>query len=57
MVNKSLACHSDTESSAVWSIHVNVEPKLQGDLHLSYELTGDLAQIRIPAPQLTDPVI
>ena len=51
MVNKSLTCHTDTVSTAVQTVHVEVEPQPQGALHLSYELTGDLAQIRIPAPQ------
>lgn len=51
MVNKSLACHPDTASTAVLAVYAEVELQPQGALHLSYELTGDLAQIRIPAPQ------
>jgi len=51
MLSKSLTCHPDTVSAAVQTVHVNVEPQPKGVLHLSYELTGDLAQIRIPAPQ------
>lgn len=51
MVNKNLTCHTETVSTAVRTLHVKVEPQPQGDLHLSYALTGDLAQIRIPAPQ------
>jgi len=52
MVNKSLICHPDTASTAVLAVYAEVELQPQGALHLSYELTGDLAQIRIPAPQL-----
>ena len=51
MVNKRLTCHSDTVSTAVQTMQVKVESQPQGALHLSYELTGDLAQICIPAPQ------
>ena len=50
MVNKSLTCHADTASTAVRTMHVKVEPQPQG-LYLCYELTGDLAQLCIPAPQ------
>jgi len=50
MDNKILICHPDTLPTAVLAVHVKVEPEPQGSLHLSYELTGDLAQIRIPAP-------
>ena len=50
MDNKILICHPDTLHTAVLAVHVKVEPEPQGSLHLSYELTGDLAQIRIPAP-------
>jgi hypothetical protein len=51
MFNKSLTCHINTVCAAVRTVHVKVESRSQGTLHLSYELTGDLAQIRIPAPQ------
>lgn len=52
MVNSSnLTCHIDTVSTAVQTVHVEVETQPQGALHLSYKLTGDLMQIRIPAPQ------
>jgi hypothetical protein len=51
MINKSLTCHIGTASAAVRNIHVKVEPLPQGALRLSYELHGDLAQIRIPEPQ------
>jgi len=50
MDNKILICHPDTLYTAVLAVHVKVEPEPQGSLHLSYELTGDLAQIRFPAP-------
>ena len=48
---KSLTCHADTVSTAVRTVHVKVELQPQVALHLSYELTGDLVQIRIPEPQ------
>ena len=51
MVNQSLTCHTNTVTTAVWIVDVNIRPRSQGDLSLSYKLTGDLAQIRIPAPQ------
>ncbi len=51
MINKTLICHASTLPTAVLAVHVEIEPQPQGDLHLSYELTGDLAQLRIPAPQ------
>jgi len=49
--NKSLVCHPCTVSNAAIAVSIEVELRPQGDLHLSYVLTGDLAQIRIPAPQ------
>lgn len=51
MPNKKLTCHIDTPCTAVRAVHVEVEERPQGALCLCYELTGDLAQIRIPAPQ------
>jgi len=51
MLNKNLICHTGTISTAVRTVLVKVEPQPQGDLHLSYDLTGDFTQIRIPAPQ------
>jgi hypothetical protein len=51
MVNKSLTCHVDTVCNAVQTLNVKIELQPEGALYLSYELTGDLAQIRIPAPQ------
>ena len=51
MVNQRLTCHTDTVPTAVWIVDVNIRSQPQGDLSLIYKLTGDLAQIRIPAPQ------
>lgn len=51
MLSKSLTCHIDTLDAAVRSVRVVVAPSPEGALYLSYELTGDLAQIRMPAPQ------
>jgi hypothetical protein len=51
MVSKSLNCHTGAVCSAVQTMHVKVEPQPQGDLHLSYDLIGDLAQLRIPVQQ------
>ena len=51
MLNKNLICHTGTVGNAVQTVHVKINPQLQGILHLSYKLTGDLTQIRIPAPQ------
>jgi hypothetical protein len=56
MVNKRLICHTGTVCNAVLAVQVKVESVLQGALHLSYELTVDLAQIRIPAPEPPDAV-
>jgi hypothetical protein len=51
MVNQRLTCHTDTVPTAMWIVDVNIRPQPQGDLSLSYKLRGDLAKIRIPAPQ------
>ena len=51
MLNQSLICHPDAVSNAVRTVHVEIELHPQGTLHLHYELAGDLAQLRIPAPQ------
>lgn len=55
VVNKSLTCHTETVSSFVRAVNVKVEPQ-SGALKLSYELTGDLAPIRIPSPQPRMPI-
>ena len=52
MVNKNLIYHLCTKSTPVQTLQVKVESQSQGDLYLRYDLTGDLAQIRIPARQL-----
>jgi hypothetical protein len=52
IVNKSLTYHTSTVCNAVETLHVKVELQPQGALYLAYELTGDLTQLRIPAPQL-----
>jgi hypothetical protein len=51
MVNKRLTCHTGTLCTAVRNLLVKVELQSQGALHLRYELSGDLAQIWIPAPK------
>ncbi len=51
MVNQRLTCHTETVPTTEWIVDVNIRPQPQGDLSLSYKLTGDLAQICIPAPQ------
>ena len=51
MVNQRLTCHTDTVTTSVWIVDVNIRPQPQGGFSLCYKLTGDLAQIRIPAPQ------
>ena len=51
MLNQNLICHPDAVSNAVRAVYVEIELTPQGTLHLRYELTGDLAQLRIPAPQ------
>jgi len=51
MLSKSLTCHIDTPCAAVRDVYVEVGSPPQGALCLRYELTGDLAQIRIPEPQ------
>jgi hypothetical protein len=56
MFNKELICHAGRVCNAVQAVQVKVEAELQGDLQLSYQLTGDLARIRIPAPQPPDAV-
>jgi hypothetical protein len=50
MANKRLTCHTNTVSTSKHSVAVNVELQPQGALCLSFQLTGDLSQIDIPAP-------
>jgi hypothetical protein len=54
--NNKLICHTNTVSTAVRSLHVNVESLAQGALRLSFQLAGDLAQICIPEPQPSEAV-
>ena len=56
MGKKSLICHVGTSCNSVQTIYVKVEAQSQGELHLIYELTGDLSQIRIPVSQPPDAV-
>jgi len=51
MVNQRLTCHTDTVTTSVWIVDVNIRPQPKGGLSLSYKLSGDLTQIRIPAQQ------
>ena len=49
--NKHLICHPGIVCNTIQTVQVKVESEPQGNLQLSYELTGDLAQIHIPEPQ------
>jgi len=51
VLSRSLIYHTDGMSNAVCTVRAEIELHPQGNLHLRYELTGDLAQLRIPAPQ------
>ena len=51
IINKCLTCFDGPGCTAVHTLHVGVETKGQDGMYLCYELTGDIAQIRIPAPQ------
>jgi hypothetical protein len=51
MFNKILVCHADKVSTAVRNLQVKVEKQPPGNLRLTYKLSGNLAQIRIPAPK------
>jgi len=51
MANKRLTCHANTASTGKHSVDVTVESQPKGAIRLSFQLTGDLGQIRIPAPQ------
>lgn len=46
-----LYCHPATPCPAVASLQASVTCTADGGLHLCYHLRGDLAQVRIPAPQ------
>jgi hypothetical protein len=47
----SLVCHPDTPCAVLQGISVAVQWLQSGDLCLAYTLTGELVQLRIPAPQ------
>ena len=51
MTKNNLICHASAECAAVTSLLAGLQPLPEGRLHLRYELTGDLTQLRIPAPQ------
>jgi hypothetical protein len=51
MANKRLTCHINTVSTGKHHVDVNVESQPKGAIRLNFQLTGDLEQIRIPAPQ------
>ena len=51
MAKNNLICHPDKVCTATESLRVGVESLPEGHLKLCYELTGDLTELRIPAPQ------
>ena len=51
MAKNNLICHPDTVCTATEILRVGFEWLPEGHLKLRYELTGDLTQLRIPAPQ------
>ena len=51
MAKNNLICHPDRVCTATELLSVGFEWLLDGHLKLRYELTGDLTQLRIPAPQ------
>lgn len=52
MMECRLICHPGTLCSAINDFHVQLEWDIERNLHLRYQLCGDLARIRIPASQL-----
>lgn len=44
-------CYTDIMPASVRNVQVKVELNPQGDLYLNYEVTGDLEQVCVPAPQ------
>lgn len=52
MLKYSLACYDKMIYTAVQSLQVEVEATPEGGLQLRYDLTADLTQLRIPAPQV-----
>ena len=51
MTNNTLVCHPDKLCTATESLSAGFGWLPEGHLKLCYELTGDLTQLRIPAPQ------
>jgi hypothetical protein len=51
MLKSSLICHSNTPSSDAYLLDVAVKSLTGGSLKLSYHLTGNITQLRIPIPQ------
>jgi hypothetical protein len=51
MIEGRLICHSGTPCPAINDFHVQLEWGVEGNLHLRYQLCGDLTRIRIPEPQ------
>jgi hypothetical protein len=51
MLTYALTCHGVTVRTAVQSLCAEVEQAPTGCLSLRYRLSGDTAQLRIPAPQ------
>jgi len=51
MTKHNLICHPSAGNTAVTSLLVELQPLPEGRLRLRYQLTGDLKQLRIPAPQ------
>ena len=51
MTENHLICHPDSVCIAAELLCVGLEWLPEGHLKLRYELTGDLTQLRIPAPQ------
>lgn len=51
MIECRLICHSGTPCPAINDFHVGIERDIEGNLHLRYQLCGDLTRIRIPEPQ------
>ena len=51
MTKHNLICHTDSDDAAVTSLLVELKILPEGRLQLSYELTGNLTQLRMPEPQ------
>jgi hypothetical protein len=51
MIKVPLNCHSTTPPKASFALTASINPLPDGSLTLHYQLTGDIAQLRIPSPQ------